>query len=46
MDNLKKEIERFKIECVVVNFVVKRLEEDKFCKDGEIKMLCDFLVDY
>lgn len=46
MDNLKKEIERFKTECAAANSAVKRLEEDKFCKDGEIKMLRDSLADY
>ncbi|PFX24263.1 ATR-interacting protein-like isoform X2 [Stylophora pistillata] len=45
-NNLKKEYERLKTELAAASTAVKRLEEDKFCKDGEIKMLRDSLSDY
>lgn len=46
MENLRKEIERLKVDFVIVSLKVKILEEEKFCKDGEIKILRDFFEYY
>ena len=43
MENLRKEIERLKADFATANLKVKTLEEEKFCKDGEIKILRDSL---
>lgn len=46
MENLRKEIERLKADFVTASLKVKTLEEEKFCKDGEIKILRDSLEHY
>lgn len=46
VENLRKEIEKLKAEFATANSRVKTLEEEKFCKDGEIKILRDSLEHY
>ena len=46
MENLRKEIERLKANFATASSKVKTLEEEKFCKDGEIKILRDSLEHY
>ena len=46
MQNLRKEIERLKADFATAGARVKTLEEEKFCKDGEIKILRDSLEHY
>lgn len=46
MQNLRKEIERLKADFASASSRVKTLEEEKFCKDGEIKILRDSLEHY
>lgn len=46
MQNLIEEIERLKADCATASSRVKTLEEEKFCKDGEIKILRDSLEHY
>ncbi len=46
VQNLRIEIERLKTEFATANSRVKTLEEEKFCKDGEIKILRDSLEHY
>ena len=46
LQNLSKEIERLKSEFATASSKVKTLEEEKFCKDGEIKILRDSLEHY
>lgn len=43
MNSLRKEIEKLKTEFMSSNAKVKRLEDEKFCKDGEIRILKDSL---
>ena len=46
MENLRQEIERLKANFAAASSKVKTLEEEKFCKDGEIKILRDSLERY
>ena len=46
MENLRKEIERLKADFAAASSKVKSLEEEKFGKDGEIKILRDSLEHY
>lgn len=46
LQNLRKEIERLKGDFATASSRVKTLEEEKFCKDGEIKILRDSLEHY
>ena len=46
MESLRKEIERLKADFATASLKVKTLEEEKFCKDGEIKILRDSLEHY
>ena len=46
MESLRKEIERLKTEFAAASTTVKELEEDKFSKDGEIKILRDSLAHF
>ena len=43
INSLRKEIEKIKTEFMSSNAKVKRLEDEKFCKDGEIRILKDSL---
>ena len=43
INSLRKEIEKLKTEFMSSNAKVKRLEDEKFCKDGEIRILKDSL---
>ena len=43
MESLRKEIEKLKAEYMTASAKVKTLEEEKFCKDGEIRILRDSL---
>ena len=46
LQNLRKEIERLRADFATASSRVKTLEEEKFCKDGEIKILRDSLEHY
>lgn len=43
MQTLRQEIEKLKADCLTATAKVKTLEEEKFCKDGEIRILRDSL---
>ena len=43
LQSLRKEIEKLKSEFMTASAKVKTLEEEKFCKDGEIRILRDSL---
>ncbi|KAJ7365407.1 hypothetical protein OS493_005514 [Desmophyllum pertusum] len=46
MQNLRKEVERLQSEFATTTSRVKTLEEEKFCKDGELKILRNSLEHY
>lgn len=46
VENLRNEIEKLKAQFATANSRVTTLEEEKFCKDGEIKILRDSLEHY
>lgn len=46
MQVLRKEIEKLKFDYLIVNVKVRIFEEEKFCRDGEIRILRDLLYYY